>query len=60
LQPGEYRVYLNRNVNNSTVTSVRNVAVGGNAFNARVYPNPVVGSYSLEVKMPRTNHVNVT
>ncbi|MBC8034460.1 MAG: hypothetical protein H7Y03_09960, partial [Chitinophagaceae bacterium] len=55
LQPGEFHVYVNRNVNNMTPTPVVNVPWGGTTLEAKVYPNPVTNSaYSLEIKLPHS------
>jgi hypothetical protein len=45
-------VYVNRNVNNVAVTPVINIPSVGNTLEARIYPNPVVSSYMLEVNLP--------
>jgi hypothetical protein len=52
LLPGEFHVYVNRNVNNVAVTPVINVPSVGNTLEARIYPNPIVSSYMLEVNLP--------
>ncbi|NOT51762.1 MAG: T9SS type A sorting domain-containing protein [Chitinophagaceae bacterium] len=52
LQPGEYHVYLNRNLINAVVTSVSNVN-NADDWKATVYPNPVSNS-SLEILAAKT------
>ena len=60
LQPGEFHIYTNRNVNNLTTTPVTNVPWNGNTLEAKIYPNPVVnGSYSLEIQLPQTGKTSV-
>ena len=54
LQAGEYRIYLNRNVNNTTPTSVINVPVSGNVLEAKVYPNPIRTSFTVELYVPQS------
>ncbi len=54
LQPGEYHVYVNRNVNNLSVTPVNNVPWNGTTLEVKAYPNPVTaGLIYLELKMPQ-------
>lgn len=54
LQPGEYHVYVNRNVNNLTITSVATVPWNGTSLEAKAYPNPAgKTALSLEVKLPQ-------
>lgn len=61
LQPGEYHVYVNRNVNNLTATAVGNVPSNGTALEAKVYPNPVAvsGRINLELTMPQAGRAAV-
>ncbi|HEX8313467.1 MAG TPA: alpha-amylase family glycosyl hydrolase [Flavisolibacter sp.] len=55
LQPGEFHVYINRNVNNVVSTPVTNVPWNGATLEAKLYPNPLVGTaYSLEIKIPQS------
>jgi hypothetical protein len=54
LQPGEYRIYLNRNVNNTTPTSVINIPLSGNVLEAKVYPNPIRTNYTVELYVPQS------
>jgi 1,4-alpha-glucan branching enzyme len=65
LSPGEFHVYVNRNVNNVAVTPVINVPWTGATLEAKVYPNPITSSYMLEVNLPvagdlRADLYNVT
>lgn len=59
LQPGEFKVYVNRNVNNIATTPVINVPAAGNIFYARAYPNPASGRINLELDLPKSNTVTV-
>jgi 1,4-alpha-glucan branching enzyme len=59
LQPGEFRVYVNRNVNNVVSTPVSNVPVNSNAFEAKVYPNPAQAAFVVDVNMPQSSNVRV-
>jgi len=54
LQPGEYRIYLNRNVNNTTPTSVTTIPVTGSVLEAKVYPNPIRANYTVELYVPQS------
>jgi len=54
LQPGEYRVYVNRNVNNVAVTPVVNIPTSGTTLEAKVYPNPVHNHYVVELYVPQS------
>jgi hypothetical protein len=59
LQPGEFHVYTNRNVNNMTTTPVANVPWTGTTLQARLYPNPVRSGYTVEVAMPQSGNVTI-
>jgi 1,4-alpha-glucan branching enzyme len=60
LQPGEYRVYVNRNVNNITATPVADVPWNGNTLEVKAFPNPLANSvYSLEIKIPQSGKTTV-
>jgi len=54
LQPGEFHVYLNRNLVNAVVTGTGGAAQSGNSLTGRVLPNPVNSDPVLELTMPRT------
>lgn len=60
LAPGEFRIYLNRNVNNITVTPVFDVDVPANTLLAATYPNPAVGSTILELNIPQANRTDIS
>lgn len=60
LQPGEFHVYVNRNVNNVTATPVSNVPWNGTSLAVNVYPNPVQSSYTLEVALPQSGTTTIS
>jgi hypothetical protein len=51
LQPGEFHVFLNRNLTNTTSSP-------GTTFAARVYPNPVQPNGILEIDLPVAGRVD--
>lgn len=53
LQPGEFHVYVNRNVNNVTATAVPEVPWNGTDLAVRAFPNPVQGSLHVEIAVPQ-------
>ena len=59
LQPGEFHVYLNRNLVNAVVTPVTNNNTPGNQLLATVYPNPVQSNSVLDIDVPQTGKVQV-
>ncbi len=59
LQPGEFHVYLNRNLVNAVVTPVSNNTIQGSQLQAAVYPNPVQANAILEINVPQTGKVQV-
>jgi 1,4-alpha-glucan branching enzyme len=59
LQPGEYRVYVNRNVNNLTTTPVSNVPWNGTSLAVTAYPNPVQASYTVDVSLPQSGNTTI-
>jgi glycosidase len=54
LQPGEYRLYLNRNVTNTITTPVTNIPGAGKTFSVMVYPNPVLKDAVIEIENKET------
>lgn len=58
LLPGEYRVYVNRNVNNITVTPVSNVAWNTNTLQASIFPNPAHNQFNLKLQLPQSGNVS--
>jgi hypothetical protein len=59
LQPGEFHVFVNRNVNNNSATAIASVPWNGGTLNVKVFPNPVVGSYLLEVNTPQSGTTTI-
>jgi 1,4-alpha-glucan branching enzyme len=59
LQPGEFHVYVNRNVNNLSVTPVTNIAGGSDVLEANLYPNPAASSFVLAMQLPQSGNVQV-
>ena len=57
LQPGEYRVYLNRNVVNQIITALPTPPAVSNTTSARLYPQPSSDAVWLEIGLPRTGSV---
>lgn len=61
LQPGEYHVYVNRNVNNLTATPVGTVPLNSEGLAAKVYPNPLGAGrgYAMEARLPYGSQATV-
>jgi 1,4-alpha-glucan branching enzyme len=59
LQPGEYYVYVNRNITNIVATPVSNISSNKN-FNLSVYPNPAGQSATVEYEIPENGSVRIT
>ncbi|ANE53578.1 hypothetical protein SY85_17830 [Flavisolibacter tropicus] len=59
LQPGEYHVYVNRNVNNISVTPVVNIPTSGTTLEAKVFPNPVHTNYVVELYVPQSGTTSI-
>jgi glycosidase len=57
LQPGEYRVYVNRNVNNITITPVVDIPWNGTVFQANLFPNPVTSDINIDLKLPVSSKI---
>lgn len=60
LQPGEFHVFVNRNLVNAVVTPVSNNTNAGNQLAAKIYPNPVVAGSVIEIQQPVTGKVEIT
>jgi hypothetical protein len=50
LQPGEFHLYLNRNVTNVVATPVSNINNQPVTFKVNVYPNPLIENGILEIE----------
>jgi len=59
LQPGEFRVFVNRNINNVAGTPVSNIPSAQPVFNAFVFPNPVQNIMQLQMELPQSGTVTV-
>ncbi|HWJ89466.1 MAG TPA: alpha-amylase family glycosyl hydrolase, partial [Flavisolibacter sp.] len=59
LQPGEYRVYVNRNVNALAVTATTAAPWNGLSLEARSYPNPARSNFILDLQLPSSGPVHV-
>lgn len=60
LQPGEFHIYLNRNLTNAVTTPVTGVIDPATTLRAKLYPNPANASTLLEVEVPETGNVQIT
>jgi hypothetical protein len=55
LQPGEFHVYVNRNVNNIIATAIPDIPWNNQSGLAiRAFPNPVWASVSVDVALPQS------
>lgn len=59
LEPGEFHVFVNRNVNNTTTTPVQDLPWNGNTFEAKAFPNPITSSFVAEIKLPQGAPVTI-
>ncbi len=59
LQPGEFHVYLNRNLINAVITPVSGLNGSGNQLVANVYPNPSQTLSVLDLYVPQSGTVEV-
>ena len=59
LQPGEFHIYLNRNLINAVVTPVTTTNTTSNELQAVVYPNPAKATAVLDITLPQTGKVQV-
>lgn len=57
LQPGDYRVYLNRNLINAVTTPVTGINNAENELYAVVSPNPLSAASVLTLNIPATGNV---
>jgi hypothetical protein len=59
LQPGEYHVYVNKNIVNAITTPVISINPARYTLAATIYPNPVSISSKLEIEIPETGKTQV-
>jgi len=59
LQPGEYHVYLNRNVTSSLVTAIPPVNSNRNGLFVNVYPNPADQNVTVDVNLTESGNVQI-
>lgn len=59
LQPGEFHVYLNRNLTNAVITPVSGLNGSGNKLVATIYPNPSHALSVLDLYIPQNGPVQV-
>lgn len=60
LQPGEYHVYLNRNLVNAVTTPVSNINPAINALRIGIYPNPIGSDpATIEVEVPQNGKTEI-
>lgn len=57
LQPGEYHVYVNRNITN-VVSPVTDVIYNGKRIRLSVYPNPLRQHATMEYELPESGKVD--
>jgi hypothetical protein len=61
LQPGDYYVYTNRNINNTVVTAVNNPAAAvANDLQISIAPNPVYGNADIQYSIPQSGNVTIS
>lgn len=59
LQPGEYHVYVNRNITNTVPTPVFDINNPNNLFVVAVLPNPVQPASQLKISLPGSGHLQI-
>jgi hypothetical protein len=59
LQPGEYHVYLNRNLVNAVLTPVSNLNGNSSGLGISVYPNPLQSNSIIEVDIPQNGQTEI-
>jgi hypothetical protein len=59
LQPGEFHVYINRNVNNTTATAVPDVPLTETGLQVSAFPNPARTSVVVDVNLPQNGAVQL-
>jgi hypothetical protein len=59
LQPGEYHVYLNRNVTDNITTPVTSINPDATGVFIKVYPDPVQQNTTIDLTIPETGNVQM-
>jgi 1,4-alpha-glucan branching enzyme len=59
LQPGEYHVYLNRNVASNLVTAIPPINSNRNGLFVNVYPNPAVQNAAIDINLTESGNVQI-
>ncbi|MFI5188492.1 MAG: alpha-amylase family glycosyl hydrolase, partial [Chitinophagales bacterium] len=59
LQPGEYHVYLNRNLVSNITTPVTSINAPGDGLLIKIYPDPVRQNATIDLTVPETGNVEV-
>ena len=59
LQPGEYHVYLNRNVVNAVTTGIPNLPIINDLLQPKVFPNPVTDQSFIEFNLDKQTTVQI-
>ncbi|HEY3251882.1 MAG TPA: T9SS type A sorting domain-containing protein, partial [Ignavibacteria bacterium] len=59
LQPGEYHVYLNRNVVSTIATLVISINAPGNNLFIKINPNPVIKNANIDVTVAESGNVKI-
>lgn len=60
LQPGQYHLYLNRNIVNAVTTPVSNLPSAAALLQLMASPNPVQGMLNIQLTMPQTGNANIS
>jgi hypothetical protein len=61
LLPGDYRVFVNKNLTGSVTTATNDVSYSRNPFGIRVYPNPVENNNStVEYQLPEYGKTSIS
>lgn len=60
LQPGEFYVYLNKNLNGTVITAVDNLANNNaSGMEIKIYPNPLQASSVVRFSLPENGNTNM-
>ncbi|MBS1640907.1 MAG: 1,4-alpha-glucan-branching protein [Bacteroidetes bacterium] len=61
LQPGEYYVYTNRNINNSVVTAINNTpSTTENNIQLNITPNLIYNNANIQYTIPQSGNVTIS